>query len=69
MDAPTGHDQNADQIAYWNGPAGQRWAQRQAAQGGAAAAPVRVLRLEPPGDLGRDLRLIRLSVWIPEVLG
>src|SRR4051812_35972939 len=32
MDAPTGHDQNADQIAYWNGPAGQRWAQRQAAQ-------------------------------------
>ena len=32
MDAPTGHDQNADQIAYWNGPAGQRWAQRQTAQ-------------------------------------
>ena len=32
MDVPTGHDQNADQIAYWNGPAGQRWAQRQAAQ-------------------------------------
>jgi SAM-dependent methyltransferase len=32
MDAPTGHDQNADQIAYWNGPGGQRWADRQAAQ-------------------------------------
>ena len=32
MDAPQGHDQNADQVAYWNGPAGQRWAQRQAAQ-------------------------------------
>jgi SAM-dependent methyltransferase len=32
MDAPTGHDQNADQIAYWNGPGGQRWANRQAAQ-------------------------------------
>ena len=32
MDAPAGHDQNADQIAYWNGPAGQRWAERQAAQ-------------------------------------
>jgi ubiquinone/menaquinone biosynthesis C-methylase UbiE len=32
MDTPTGHDQNADQIAYWNGPAGQRWADRQAAQ-------------------------------------
>ena len=32
MDTPTGHEQNADQIAYWNGPAGQRWAERQAAQ-------------------------------------
>ncbi|MHC2251397.1 SAM-dependent methyltransferase [Bradyrhizobium embrapense] len=27
-----GHPQNADQIAYWNGPGGQRWASRQAAQ-------------------------------------
>src|SRR3989440_12081115 len=32
MDNSQGHDQNADQIAYWNGPAGQRWADRQAAQ-------------------------------------
>jgi ubiquinone/menaquinone biosynthesis C-methylase UbiE len=32
MDTPTGHQQNADQIAYWNGPGGQRWADRQAAQ-------------------------------------
>jgi SAM-dependent methyltransferase len=32
MDAPTGHDQNADQIAYWNGLAGQRWADRQEVQ-------------------------------------
>jgi SAM-dependent methyltransferase len=32
MEAPTGHDQNADQIAYWNGPGGQRWADRQEAQ-------------------------------------
>jgi hypothetical protein len=32
MDTPTGHELNADQIAYWNGPAGQRWAGRQAAQ-------------------------------------
>jgi SAM-dependent methyltransferase len=32
MDAPTGHDHNADQIAYWNGPGGQRWAERQQAQ-------------------------------------
>ena len=32
MDTPKGHEQNADQIAYWNGPGGQRWADRQAAQ-------------------------------------
>jgi SAM-dependent methyltransferase len=32
MDAPTGHEQNADQIAYWNGAGGQRWASRQASQ-------------------------------------
>jgi ubiquinone/menaquinone biosynthesis C-methylase UbiE len=32
METPTGHEQNADQIAYWNGPGGQRWADRQAAQ-------------------------------------
>src|SRR6266850_5408901 len=32
MSIPTGQDQNADQIAYWNGPGGQRWANRQHAQ-------------------------------------
>src|SRR5215207_6274316 len=32
MEIPAGHDLNADQIAYWNGPAGQRWADRQQAQ-------------------------------------
>src|SRR2546427_8299360 len=32
MDNSQGHDLNADQVAYWNGPAGQRWADRQAAQ-------------------------------------
>jgi SAM-dependent methyltransferase len=32
MESPIGHDQNADQIAYWNGPGGQRWADRQQAQ-------------------------------------
>jgi SAM-dependent methyltransferase len=31
-DAPVGHDQNADQIAYWNGPGGQRWTDRQQMQ-------------------------------------
>ena len=32
MDSPKGHEQNADQIAYWNGPGGQRWARRQQVQ-------------------------------------
>src|SRR3979409_851078 len=32
MDIPTGHDLNADQIAYWNGPGGQRWTDRQQSQ-------------------------------------
>ncbi|HEU0146905.1 MAG TPA: SAM-dependent methyltransferase, partial [Bradyrhizobium sp.] len=32
MDAPQRHQGNADQIAYWNGPGGQRWSDRQAAQ-------------------------------------
>jgi ubiquinone/menaquinone biosynthesis C-methylase UbiE len=32
MQLPQGHDKNADQIAYWNGPGGQRWAERQATQ-------------------------------------
>jgi SAM-dependent methyltransferase len=32
MDMPVGHDKNADQIAYWNGPGGQRWSDRQASQ-------------------------------------
>jgi ubiquinone/menaquinone biosynthesis C-methylase UbiE len=32
MEASAGHDQNADQIAYWNGPGGQRWTDRQQMQ-------------------------------------
>src|ERR1700738_1242794 len=32
MEQPTGHDQNVDQIAYWNGPGGQHWADRQQTQ-------------------------------------
>src|ERR1700680_431578 len=30
--APTGHDLNPDQIAYWNGPGGQHWTDRQQTQ-------------------------------------
>jgi len=32
MEAPAGHDRNADQIAYWNGPGGQHWTDRQPVQ-------------------------------------
>ena len=32
MDTPAGHDRNADQITYWNGPAGQQWVRRQQMQ-------------------------------------
>jgi len=32
MEQPIGHDQNADQIAYWNGAGGQHWTDRQQAQ-------------------------------------
>jgi ubiquinone/menaquinone biosynthesis C-methylase UbiE len=32
MEIPEGHAQNADQIAYWNGPGGQHWADRQQTQ-------------------------------------
>ena len=32
MESPSGHELNADQIAYWNGPGGQGWADRRAKQ-------------------------------------
>jgi ubiquinone/menaquinone biosynthesis C-methylase UbiE len=32
MDTPVSHERNADQIAYWNGPAGERWTERQSFQ-------------------------------------
>jgi SAM-dependent methyltransferase len=32
MEEPAGHQQNADQIAYWNGPGGQHWTDRQQTQ-------------------------------------
>jgi ubiquinone/menaquinone biosynthesis C-methylase UbiE len=32
MDTSASQDQNADQIAFWNGPAGQHWTDRQQAQ-------------------------------------
>jgi ubiquinone/menaquinone biosynthesis C-methylase UbiE len=32
MNLPSGHDRNADQIVYWNGPGGQHWTDRQPVQ-------------------------------------
>jgi ubiquinone/menaquinone biosynthesis C-methylase UbiE len=32
MNTPLGHERNADQIAYWNGPNGERWVRRQEMQ-------------------------------------
>jgi len=32
MSTPAGHERNADQAAFWNGPAGQHWTDRQPMQ-------------------------------------
>ena len=45
MTSVSADDRNADQIAYWNGPAGQRWVKRQEEQD-ALLAPVAELLLE-----------------------
>src|ERR1700753_3152401 len=47
------HQANADQIAYWNGPNGQRWTDRQASQDVLLAPVSQILieRIAPkPGD-------------------
>ena len=48
MDTSTSPDLNADQIAYWNGPAGQRWTDRQASQD-VLLAPVSELLIDRAG--------------------
>jgi SAM-dependent methyltransferase len=58
MDAPTGHDQNADQIAYWNGPGGQRWADRQQSQD---------ILLQPVADLLIDRASVKAGERIIDV--
>jgi SAM-dependent methyltransferase len=58
MDAPSGHDQNADQIAYWNGAGGQRWADRQ---------PVQDILLQPIADLLIDRASIRAGERVLDV--
>ncbi len=58
MDAPQGHDQNADQIAYWNGAGGQRWADRQ---------PVQDILLKPIADILIDRAGIKAGERILDV--
>ena len=58
MEAPTGHDQNADQIAYWNGAGGLRWAQRQ---------PVQDILLQPIADLIIERAKIRSGERVLDV--
>ena len=53
MSMPTGHERNADQAAYWNGPAGQHWTDRQPMQDVLLAPVSRILldRAAPgPGE-------------------
>ena len=45
MSLPPSDDRNADQVAYWNGPAGKRWVQRQQEQD-ALLAPVAAALLD-----------------------
>jgi ubiquinone/menaquinone biosynthesis C-methylase UbiE len=58
MQLPSGDDRNADQIAYWNGPGGQRWSDRQEAQD-ILLAPVSQILIEriaaKPGDRILDI--------------
>jgi SAM-dependent methyltransferase len=58
MDAPQGHDQNADQIAYWNGAGGQRWADRQ---------PVQDILLQPVADILIDRAKVKAGERILDV--
>ena len=58
MTAPQGHDQNADQIKYWNGEGGQRWADRQ---------PVQDILLQPVADILIDRASIKPGERILDV--
>jgi len=56
MTLASADDRNADQIAYWNGPAGQRWVRRQEEQD-ALLAPVAELLLERAAPRGGEVVL------------
>src|SRR5437660_3347169 len=48
MDTPAGYERNADQIAFWNGPAGQHWTDRQPMQD-VLLAPVSQILIDRTG--------------------
>jgi ubiquinone/menaquinone biosynthesis C-methylase UbiE len=58
MTIPISHERNADQIAYWNGAAGERWSKRQPAQD-VLLAPVSQLLIDraqaKPGERVLDV--------------
>src|SRR4029077_3738418 len=58
MEAPPGHDKNADQIAYWNGPGGQRWADRQQTQD---------ILLKPIADILIDRARLQPDAYVIDV--
>src|SRR6185437_3507602 len=58
MEAPLGHDQNVDQIAYWNGPGGQRWTDRQQMQD---------ILLAPVADILIDRAKVRTDERIVDI--
>jgi len=48
MEIPVGHELNADQIAYWNGPGAQHWVDRQQMQD-VVLAPISEILLDRAG--------------------
>jgi ubiquinone/menaquinone biosynthesis C-methylase UbiE len=48
METPASHERNADQIAFWNGPAGQHWTDRQPMQD-VLLAPVSQILIDRAG--------------------
>jgi ubiquinone/menaquinone biosynthesis C-methylase UbiE len=56
MEIPAGHELNADQIAYWNGPSGQHWVDRQQMQD-VVLAPISEILLDRT-DAGAGERVV-----------
>ena len=66
MDIPAGHDLNADQIAYWNGPGGQHWTERQQVQDILLAPVSDILIDRHPEIIDRAIEAIRRAGLTPQ---